>query len=612
MSQHEALFHCSCTSPFSHTRPPPADPPLSHLQHHPLPELLFCEDCDAIRCNACATCEVACYFCPNCLFEVPSASVRGEKNRCARNCFQCPLCDHTLSVVASDPDPSLAPNTAAASVGEPPYLLACNFCRWDSKQVGITFEKPTGLSLQLQKAEEPSADLLEFDHVKDHLEPFLRRSQAQSGVGGAAGASSASTSANAATAQLYKDIPGFSSRYGGAGSLFASTTTRARHGAHGGDASTAPDELEPYKSLYPARGGGPGSEKENRRARAASDKDKGVDRDAELVQAMRSMVDMEQVASVERRWTAGWGVPVLSRDLRPSRTPLQAKLSKRCPVCAHILIKPEQKSSSTRFKIKLVAANYLPSISVFRRPPASIGSRFSAIAASTPSRKTARAGATGRSGVDASGEDDPLRSGRTYVYELSFANPLYEPIHVKLAVARPSAASEPRPAAALAGADGDEGDRPPAPPPFAVNIPSPTFPISAYAEDWEYEDQEDEVDEADEVEGGGEGGRSSPTKRRRKGGPGIVERKMNRTTVLMEVAVAKETAPGPLWANMLVTYVYQADDGVPPQSPQKGKHAPPPTDVKSFSFWALVPLGTVVQRPQGDARRAAAASSASS
>jgi len=65
---------------------------------------------------------------------------------------------------------------------------------------------------------------------------------------------------------------------------------------------------------------------------------------------------------------------------------------------------------------------------------------------------------------------------------------------------------------------------------------------------------------------------------------------------------------------MLVTYVYQADDGIPPsptKSPQKGKHAPPPSDVKSFSFWALVPLGTVVQRPQGDARRAAAASTAS-
>lgn len=169
MSTHEALIHCSCTAPFSVSRPPPSDPPLALFQHHSLSDLLFCEDCDAVRCNSCAACEVACYYCPNCLFEVPSASVRGEKNRCgplilleascaggeltrlsldrcARNCFQCPQCDHTLSVVASDPAPSLPLNTAAASVGEPPYFLTCTFCRWDSKEVGIEFEKPTGLA----------------------------------------------------------------------------------------------------------------------------------------------------------------------------------------------------------------------------------------------------------------------------------------------------------------------------------------------------------------------------------------------------------------------------------------------------------------------------------
>ena len=36
----------------------------------------------AIRCNRCGSVEVNGYYCPNCLFEVPSASVRAEKNRC--------------------------------------------------------------------------------------------------------------------------------------------------------------------------------------------------------------------------------------------------------------------------------------------------------------------------------------------------------------------------------------------------------------------------------------------------------------------------------------------------------------------------------------------------
>ncbi|BGP00424.1 hypothetical protein NBRC10513v2_003674 [Rhodotorula toruloides] len=595
MSAHEALIHCSCTAPFSVSRPPPSDPPLSLFQHHSLSDLLFCEDCDAVRCNSCAACEVACYYCPNCLFEVPSASVRGEKNRCARNCFQCPQCDHTLSVVASDPDPSLPLNTAAASVGEPPYFLTCTFCRWDSKEVGIEFEKPTGLALQLQKAEEPTADLLEFDHIKDHLEPYLRRSQAQSTSSThahAAGASSSSAVLSAASAQLFKDVPGLGTRYGGSGSFFG-TSSRARGG--GGDAGQAADELERYSSLYPSRGGEPGSEKENRRARAAS-KGKAVDRDAEVVARMREMTDFEEVASLDRRWTAGWQPPVFSSELRPLRTPLQAKLSKRCPVCMHILIKPEQKSSSTRYKIKLVAANYLPSISIQRRLPASIGSRLSAIAAGTASglRRTARTGA-GRDDGSGTGDEEPLRPGRTYTFELSFTNPLYEPIHVRLAVARPGA-NKPV----------EEGQQPP-PPPFAVNLPSPTFPIAAYAEDWEYEDQEDEEDA-----GGEEGdGRASPTKRKGKGGPGIVERKMNRTTIAMDVAIAKD-AVGPLRANMLVTYVYQADDAVPPsptKSPQKGGSKA--QDVKTFSFWTLVPLGTVVPRPMTEPRRSMAVSSGS-
>ncbi|GAA6002127.1 uncharacterized protein JCM10292_000768 [Rhodotorula paludigena] len=612
MATHEALFHCSCTAPFSQSRPPPALPPLAQLQHHSLSDLLFCEDCDAIRCNECAACEVACYYCPNCLFEVPSASVRGEKNRCARNCFQCPQCDHTLSVVASDPDPSIPPGDAAASVGEPPYLLSCNFCRWNSKEAGITFEKATGLSLQLQKAEEPSLDLLEFDHIKDHLEPFLRRSQAHAHAHPHASTSSHAGSSSA-TAHLFRDIPSLGARYG------AGASGRSRTATGGTDpfAAGAPDELERYTALYPARGGGPGSEKANRRAMAEREKGKGVDRDAELVQSLREMSELEEVASLDKRWTVGWEPPVRSSELRPLRTPLQAKLSKRCPVCTHILIKPEQKSSSTRYKIKLVAANYLPSISVYRRPPASIGSRLSAIAAGTASgmRRTQRTGAAGRD-AGAPGDDEPMRPGRTYTFELSFVNPLYEPIHVRLAVARPA----PPKCTAAPPAEGVQGTAAAPGPPFAVNLPSPTFPIAAYAEDWEYEDQDDQDDlaEEDEAGAGADGdasGRASPTKRKRRGGPGIVERRMNRTTVVMEVAVGRD-ASGPQWANMLVTYVYQADDsaGGAPPSPTKSTHkkgAAAAADVKSFSFWTLVPLGTVVPRPPADARRSTAVSSGS-
>ena len=158
------LYHCPCLS--TSAAPPPPNLPSSSYSFHLLHTLFFCEECDAIRCNRCVSVEVSGYYCPNCLFEVPSASVRAEKNRffitwthvsslnivrCARNCFLCPNCRNTLSVVASDPpDPgdSRLP-IAISTVGEPPFFLYCNYCRWDSAEVGITFEKPTGLAGKL-------------------------------------------------------------------------------------------------------------------------------------------------------------------------------------------------------------------------------------------------------------------------------------------------------------------------------------------------------------------------------------------------------------------------------------------------------------------------------
>lgn len=70
-------------------------------------------------------------------------------------------------------------------------------------------------------------------------------------------------------------------------------------------------------------------------------------------------------------------------------------------------------------------------------------------------------------------------------------------------------------------------------------------------------------------------------------------------------------------ANMLVTYVYQSDDGgSAPPSPTKASHrassaASTNPNVKTFSFWTLLPLGTVQPRPL-ESRRSMAVSSTSS
>lgn len=76
------LYHCPHTDPLPDS-PPSLDPATVDFHHHPLSSLLFCEECDAIRCDRCITGEVSCYYCPNCLFEVTAASVRAERNRFA-------------------------------------------------------------------------------------------------------------------------------------------------------------------------------------------------------------------------------------------------------------------------------------------------------------------------------------------------------------------------------------------------------------------------------------------------------------------------------------------------------------------------------------------------
>jgi uncharacterized protein YbaR (Trm112 family) len=64
--------------------------------------------------------------------------------RCARNCFQCPICQNTLSVVAAQEQTQLI--TASSGPAPGPYFLACNVCRWSSQEIDMTFEKPTSLA----------------------------------------------------------------------------------------------------------------------------------------------------------------------------------------------------------------------------------------------------------------------------------------------------------------------------------------------------------------------------------------------------------------------------------------------------------------------------------
>ncbi|KAG2057677.1 hypothetical protein BDR06DRAFT_877362 [Suillus hirtellus] len=547
-------YYCPCQSGESVQTPPPPHMASSSASFHPLHSLFFCEECDAVRCNRCVSVEVSGYYCPNCLFEVPSASVRAEKNsnRCARNCFSCPICRSTLQVVASDPPDGGdgRPSVSLSNVGEPPFFLYCNHCRWDSAEVGITFEKPTGLAAQLQKFEDSAPESLEFERLKEHFEPFLRTSSLSS-LSHVPSTSShhlpTSSATAAASAALARDIPGVG-KY--------NPLARSRVGR---DRTANKDEMPEYKS----------------RMEIGVLGQLGSEGDGSDVEALRRMESAEEIASLEQRWGNSWTTSLRTSDLRPLRIPLHSKVSKRCPSCRHILIKPEQKAQSVRYKIKLVAANYLPAMTV------ALPHTQGADATRRPQAKAPSASDDRNAGA--------MMAGKSYPFHLALTNPLYDPIQVRLSVQRMHVT------AATNSTAPEKARRTP----FAVSLPTSSFPVAAFAEAWEYDD-DDDIFGLEDDELGLEMGRT-----RDKDGKGkvktvgVLEKRANVTVVGGEVVIGKE-ARGHVKFNMLVSYTYRSDDPLPSED---GAGTPSRTvaktpEVKTFTFYTVVDLGPILPREE--------------
>ncbi|KAI8331304.1 dynactin p62 family-domain-containing protein, partial [Chlamydoabsidia padenii] len=263
--------------------------------------------------------------------------------RCARNCFQCPVCLNTLAV-----------NASTCQVNTGPYLLVCNVCRWNSQEIGMLFERPTGLALQLLKNEDDSPDTQEFDGLKAHFEKQLR----------------------ANTPPLSSSLLSFSSSFRGKISdiRLGGGTSKLSYHMH------QPPELEDitaYKHCAQV-----------------------PDTDSTTWDLLAGLHSMDIISTMAQRRTQLYDQPYQLNQLHPQRTHLSIKRSKRCRTCRHILIKPEPKAQTTRFKIKLVAMNYIPTITI-------------ASLCTLPSLQ--------------------LQLGVPTQFALKFTNPLYEELTVSLA-----------------------------------------------------------------------------------------------------------------------------------------------------------------------------------
>ena len=377
-----------------------------------------------------------------------------------------------MQSLESAPEPSLL---SADSTGAPapsgPWILACSYCNWSSAEIGVKFEKPQGISAQLSKLRDGSGRSAageelhhqQHHHHHQHSHGHGRHHHHQSRYSISGGGSSGSgdisptkmepidTSVPETTKARFSALKAFYQAQLAAtspGAGFPSALGGIGMGDYG---FNSPGTLSRIMSLYSGAGGGAaggsggrqkGRVSTMREAETAGEGLRVSDLDEEVALARLrrggwdGTVALEQARSQVEEGGAGRAAPRFADDLWPVPYLLRSKRSKRCPVCRHIISRPESKVGNTRWRIRLVANNYIPSISIRRLLPGSShssggggGSSSSSNPHHPSNHPSNHPGGSGSSGS----HNNILTPLRPAQFLLTFKNPIFEEVRVTLA-----------------------------------------------------------------------------------------------------------------------------------------------------------------------------------
>ncbi|KAI9672738.1 MAG: hypothetical protein M1831_000173 [Alyxoria varia] len=489
---------------------------------YPLEYLLFCNECHEIRCPRCYYEEALYYYCPGCLLETSSASVKSETN----SAFQ-------PSPSSSDPSQQLSfqPQQPHPSSQNGPFILTCPYCSWSTLSIGITLPRSINVSAQLSRilnggqilpsnatgasTDGPSdrqrsasglglSDMLprtgsslqressfsgnnddkgngtrlkqqhQHQHQQEQFTALANfyRGQLLENEGAEAGGADGRASLNAL------DSPGALTRilstYGVGGlkkQRGKPQVMREAKDENEGLVVSEPvwldqEEEDENKNDLVAGGGEDGkeiSDQEKQKEREQRHTDDRASIDAQIIHRMatagfENIISKDQLASqkiiptpadpgrtsIEQQLLARQrhlqhqsdgadaqhspsDQPPISDDplnphfptnLRPIPYPLRSKRAKRCRSCRHNLLRPEEKRHSTRFKIRLLACNYIPRLSV--KP-------------FTPPTQQQQQPSQPQTAQQQQQDLKTLPPLKTSQYLLTLTNPLFDPVHITLA-----------------------------------------------------------------------------------------------------------------------------------------------------------------------------------
>jgi len=305
----KVLYRCSCGS------------------RKPISSLYFCRHCLDLRCGFCVSHEVDSHYCPNCMENMPSAEARLKKNRCA-NCFDCPHCGHTLSTRASSvsvPSPDDPTKMTAKKV----YYLACAFCRWTSRDIGLPDQSVASGSWPEQT--NPYADRI--GTLQEHYRTIAQREKMEKESRRFLGRK---------LSYLH-----LSDKYG-----LSSVAARKRSG---------------LSSLALGTGLTGGREDVGRQVDVAPATAISLSEVSDLpTQLLTDPLDLYNVTNLEQRFGQVEFQPVNLNNIYPTHKHLMIKRSQRCRRCEHNLSKPEYNPTSIKFKIQLAAYYHVPEIIIFK------------------------------------------------------------------------------------------------------------------------------------------------------------------------------------------------------------------------------------------------------
>lgn len=365
---------------------------------YPLDHLLFCDECCQIRCSKCVNEEVITWFCPSCLFDVPSGQVRGEGNRCARNCYNCPSCTSPLQVTQVQREKKdgdlLRPDDGAGS--DDAYLLFCQYCDWTTMDIGLQFSRPTKITEQINKARKARFNIKEQTPPEEGL---ARPKQVRNHDG-------AFERLSAFYKEQLNETGEGANPYGN--TAYGSPANLARiMGIYGGLTNNAlKKSREKPQPMREAGDDGEGF------AAYAVEEDT---HENEVLQKMREL-GWDETASEEQALSTPANYDARFNDeLWPAATQLLAKRGKRCRACRQFIVRPEPKATNWRHRIKILAHSNIPRLSL--KPLHSFGSQNTAFAMRTEQLY----------------KEPTLKPYIMKHYILTLRNPIFESVKVTLA-----------------------------------------------------------------------------------------------------------------------------------------------------------------------------------